>query len=105
MAFGSAAKASEEKTRTLENHKGVAPKLYSSRTSHIGTTKSFLPATPELRIVMNEATATQTKVLNYIDGSWVESKSTEWRDVINPATRENTGETRLTKSDAGGAGG
>jgi len=25
------------------------------------------------------------KFLNYIDGSWVESKAMEWRDVVNPA--------------------
>jgi malonate-semialdehyde dehydrogenase (acetylating)/methylmalonate-semialdehyde dehydrogenase len=31
-------------------------------------------------------TATNTKVLNYINGSWQESKSKEWRDVINPAS-------------------
>src|SRR3984893_18032226 len=37
---------------------------------------------------MSEATATRTKVLNYIDGRWVESKATEWRDVVNPATGE-----------------
>ena len=30
--------------------------------------------------------ATNTKVLNYINGSWQESKSKEWRDVINPAS-------------------
>src|SRR5579863_4601492 len=42
--------------------------------------------TPELRKVMTEATATHAKVLNYIDGRWKESKSSEWREVINPAT-------------------
>src|ERR1700732_4868257 len=45
---------------------------------------------------MSEATATRTKVLNYIDGSWVESKATEWRDVVNPATGETIGQTPLT---------
>src|SRR3984893_836088 len=45
---------------------------------------------------MSEATATRTKVLNYIDGSWVESKATEWRDVINPATGDIIGQTPLT---------
>src|ERR1700680_2371627 len=45
---------------------------------------------------MSEATATRTKVLNYIDGSWVESKATEWREVVNPATGETIGQTPLT---------
>src|SRR6202047_5286023 len=45
---------------------------------------------------MSEATATRTKVLNYIDGSWVESKATEWRDVVNPATGETISRTPLT---------
>src|SRR3984957_15438255 len=37
---------------------------------------------------MSGTTATRTKVLNYIDGAWIESKSAEWREVINPATSE-----------------
>lgn len=37
---------------------------------------------------MDGATATRTKVLNYVGGNWVESKTSEWRDVINPATGE-----------------
>src|ERR1700730_13484572 len=45
---------------------------------------------------MNGATATRTKVVNYGDGKWVESKSAEWRDVVNPATGETIGETPLT---------
>src|SRR6202795_185878 len=45
---------------------------------------------------MNAVAATQTKVLNYIDGSWVESKATEWRDVTNPATGETIGQTPLS---------
>jgi malonate-semialdehyde dehydrogenase (acetylating) / methylmalonate-semialdehyde dehydrogenase len=45
---------------------------------------------------MNGVAATQTKVLNFIDGSWVESKATEWRDVINPATGETIGQTPLS---------
>src|SRR4030081_3947703 len=45
---------------------------------------------------MNGATATRTKVLNYVDGKWVESKSAEWRDIVNPATGETIGETPLT---------
>ncbi|MGE8454199.1 MAG: malonate-semialdehyde dehydrogenase, partial [Pseudomonadales bacterium] len=33
----------------------------------------------------------QTKVAQVkllIDGQWVESKTTEWRDIVNPATQE-----------------
>lgn len=37
---------------------------------------------------MDGATATRTKVLNYIGGNWVESKATEWREVVNPSTGE-----------------
>src|ERR1700731_2912692 len=58
---------------------------------------------PELRMVMNSVAATQTKVLNFIDGSWVESKATEWRDVINPATGETIGQTPLTTASEVGA--
>src|SRR5579872_3439229 len=29
-----------------------------------------------------------TRVPNYIDGQWAESRASEWRDVINPATTE-----------------
>jgi len=47
-------------------------------------------------MVMSEANRIRTKVLNYIDGSWVESKATEWRDVVNPATGETIGQTPLT---------
>ncbi len=28
------------------------------------------------------------RVRNYIDGKWADSKSTEWQDVVNPATNE-----------------
>jgi malonate-semialdehyde dehydrogenase (acetylating)/methylmalonate-semialdehyde dehydrogenase len=42
------------------------------------------------------ATATTTKVLNYINGSWLESKSQEWRDVINPATGAAIAQTPLS---------
>src|SRR5579864_6310608 len=45
---------------------------------------------------MSEAAAIRTRVLNFIDGSWVESKATEWRDVPNPATGETLGQTPLT---------
>src|SRR5712671_2031127 len=54
-------------------------------------------------MVMSEATAIRTKVLNYIDGSWVESKATEWRDVVNPATGETIGQTPLTTAAEAGA--
>jgi malonate-semialdehyde dehydrogenase (acetylating)/methylmalonate-semialdehyde dehydrogenase len=37
---------------------------------------------------MSAVTATRTKVLNHIGGNWSESKTTEWRDVVNPATSE-----------------
>jgi malonate-semialdehyde dehydrogenase (acetylating)/methylmalonate-semialdehyde dehydrogenase len=37
---------------------------------------------------MSAVTATRTKVLNHIGGNWSESKTTEWRDVVNPATGE-----------------
>src|SRR6202521_5393645 len=43
---------------------------------------------PELREVMTGTIATRTKILNYIGGSWMESKSAEWKEVINPATGE-----------------
>src|SRR5579871_7014551 len=42
------------------------------------------------------ATATNTKVLNYVNGAWQESKSKEWRDVINPATGDAVAQTPLS---------
>jgi malonate-semialdehyde dehydrogenase (acetylating)/methylmalonate-semialdehyde dehydrogenase len=36
--------------------------------------------------ILNEPLSGVTKVLNYIDGDWVESESTQQRDLINPAT-------------------
>ena len=45
---------------------------------------------------MTGTTATRTKVLNYIDGSWMESKSAEWQEVINPATGETIALTPLS---------
>jgi malonate-semialdehyde dehydrogenase (acetylating)/methylmalonate-semialdehyde dehydrogenase len=45
---------------------------------------------------MTEATATRTKVRNYIDGKWMESKSAEWKEVINPATGETIALTPLS---------
>src|SRR6476659_7206189 len=37
---------------------------------------------------MTVATATLTKVPNYVNGQWVDSKATEWLDVTNHATGE-----------------
>src|SRR6476659_21692 len=37
---------------------------------------------------MSIAVVTDVKVPHYINGSWVESKSSEWQDVTNPATGE-----------------
>jgi malonate-semialdehyde dehydrogenase (acetylating) / methylmalonate-semialdehyde dehydrogenase len=37
---------------------------------------------------MTTLTATATKVPNFVNGRWVESRSSEWRDVINPASGE-----------------
>ena len=35
---------------------------------------------------MTVATATLTKVPNFINGEWTDSNATEWFDVTNPAT-------------------
>ncbi|HET6141871.1 MAG TPA: CoA-acylating methylmalonate-semialdehyde dehydrogenase [Candidatus Acidoferrales bacterium] len=45
---------------------------------------------------MDGTTATSTKILNFISGSWTESKSQEWKDVINPATGEAIASTPLS---------
>jgi malonate-semialdehyde dehydrogenase (acetylating) / methylmalonate-semialdehyde dehydrogenase len=37
---------------------------------------------------MSTAVVTEVKVPHYINGSWVESTSSEWQDVTNPATGE-----------------
>src|SRR5437868_2758990 len=37
---------------------------------------------------MSTAVLTEVKVPHYINGSWVESTSSEWQDVTNPATGE-----------------
>jgi malonate-semialdehyde dehydrogenase (acetylating)/methylmalonate-semialdehyde dehydrogenase len=37
---------------------------------------------------MTTAIATETKVPNFINGSWVDSRATNWLDVTNPATAE-----------------
>lgn len=34
----------------------------------------------------NETTVQKVKLL--IDGEWVESQSTEWHDIVNPATQQ-----------------
>src|SRR5499427_7174822 len=47
--------------------------------------------------------ATLTKVLNYFDGRWVEPKSAEWRDVVNPATGETLAQTPLCAASEVGA--
>src|SRR5258706_5864212 len=81
-------------------HRRVFPieKLHSigSRKCRSVTISNPLDAIIESRRAMSEVTATRTKVLNYIDGSWVESKATEWRDVINSATGETNWPTPLT---------
>lgn len=48
---------------------------------------------------MSKATATGSRLPNYVDGCWVESKATEWRDVVNPATGETLAQTPLTPKD------
>jgi malonate-semialdehyde dehydrogenase (acetylating)/methylmalonate-semialdehyde dehydrogenase len=48
---------------------------------------------------MTVATPTLTKVPNYVNGQWIDSKATEWLDVTNPATGEVIAQTPL--SDAG----
>src|SRR6202035_674724 len=52
---------------------------------------------------MSQATATSAKLLNYIDGSWIESKVTEWLEGTNPATGESLGQTPLTSASEGAA--
>src|SRR6202162_625362 len=44
---------------------------------------------------MTVATATLTKVPNFINGQWVDSNATEWIDVTNPATGEVIAQTPL----------
>src|SRR6202162_3542275 len=45
---------------------------------------------------MTVATATLTKVPNFINGQWVDSNATEWIDVTNPATGEVIAQTPLS---------
>ena len=52
---------------------------------------------------MTEATATRAKVLNYVDGGWVEPKFAEWRDIVNPATGEAIAQMPLTAAAEVGA--
>ncbi len=52
---------------------------------------------------MAVTTATRTKVLNYVGGSWVESKAAEWRDIVNPATSEAIATTPLSSAAETGA--
>src|ERR1700693_3089249 len=44
---------------------------------------------------MTVATATLTKVPNFVKGRWVDSNATEWIDVTNPATGEIIAQTPL----------
>src|SRR5512147_1476415 len=37
---------------------------------------------------MSTAVITDTRVPNYVNGQWIESKTSEWQDVTNPATGE-----------------
>src|SRR5882724_2241345 len=43
--------------------------------------KRFLPMT-------TTAAPPLTRVSNYVNGKWCESSSTDWQDVVNPATGE-----------------
>jgi malonate-semialdehyde dehydrogenase (acetylating)/methylmalonate-semialdehyde dehydrogenase len=45
---------------------------------------------------MTVATATLTKVPNYVNGRWAESRASEWVDVTNPATGEVIAQTPLS---------
>ena len=47
---------------------------------------------------MTVATATLTKVPNYVNGQWVDSRATEWLDVTNPATGEVIAQTPLSSA-------
>jgi malonate-semialdehyde dehydrogenase (acetylating) / methylmalonate-semialdehyde dehydrogenase len=45
---------------------------------------------------MTVATATLTKVPNYVNGQWIDSHASEWLDVTNPATGEVIAQTPLS---------
>jgi malonate-semialdehyde dehydrogenase (acetylating) / methylmalonate-semialdehyde dehydrogenase len=48
---------------------------------------------------MTTAIATETKVPNFINGSWVDSRTTNWLDVTNPATAEVLARVPLCEAD------
>ena len=52
---------------------------------------------------MDGAIAAHSRVLNYVDGSWLESKSAEYRDITNPATGDTIGQTPMTTAAEVGA--
>src|SRR5439155_19675230 len=39
-----------------------------------------------------------TRVSNYVDGKWCESRSTDWQEVVNPATGEVLASVPLSSS-------
>lgn len=43
-------------------------------------------------VVLEEPIKESVKAQNYIDGEWVESESSEYRDIINPAKMEKIAE-------------
>ena len=43
-------------------------------------------------VVLDEPLKEIVKVKNYIDGEWMESKSSEQRDIVNPATLKKIAE-------------
>ena len=47
---------------------------------------------------MTTVTATATSVPNFVHGQWIESKATEWMDVVNPATGEVIARTPLSSA-------
>ena len=47
---------------------------------------------------MTVATATLTKVPNFVNGQWIDSNAAEWLDVTNPATGEVIAQTPLSSA-------
>ena len=47
---------------------------------------------------MSVATPTLTRLSNYINGEWTESTTTDWFDVVNPATAETIAQTPLSNA-------
>src|ERR1700736_3076435 len=47
---------------------------------------------------MTLATATLTKVPNYVNGQWVDSHASEWLDITTPATGEVMAQTPLSSA-------